>query len=692
MNESLHSSTASSYSPPSSPTFPTLDDLIVYLLAAKRALSTSYSPLSDARSLVTSATPLLTQLAVLSARTTFLSRTLHSQLVTLRAIQHGLESVFEDGDTSFREVLAQLDDADRNMKECLTTLKNIVVTTVPSSNSSGPAQDKSNKNSSSLQVSQVTAAFAQKSLFDFVDETGVETILASFRTSIDHTTSAQDSLQSSTANLSSTLDSIADQLETATAATFLSTGSSHFGRDFPVTSDAPRPIGKKLEPLETAATFRAMEDHATEMAHLLSSLVTHYELCVKALRHTEGGSDAVAEEIQATQQSEGVGGLGLGLDLETASFNPEQSARRSSTPAAMTQDEREDMLRVLQNDASEVSDVVLEILERSASLTTSHSHIQRAVDALAQSQSDLLTATTQLAALAPKLPLYIEAGAIWTRRWEEERITIEEGLGELEGLRLFYQGFVGAYSALEGEVERRTGVRREVEKVLEEAMKVVRGLHEGKCDLYFCHCIRRSEVATTRPPLLSFLLRLTWNAKPLCQTTLRSAMLSSSSTVSFSRQTSTLSSTNSQSGMRSSRPLPPSHLPRRLRHRCHPDTAVVGSRSSAIRKISRRLLLALSSIFNDPEHDMSVLSLFVTVPKLDVFQCQQVGANGGCCTEARNAATWTKRWIWSFIRSRIKCVVDCRKRTYEMRCSLDSFVSSGLLNARLWQCGPRSNR
>ena len=507
MNESLHSSTASSYSSLSSSTLPTLDDLIVYLLAAKRALSTSYPPLSDARSLITSATPLLTQLTVLSARTTFLSRTLLAQLVTLRAIQHGLEGVFEDGDTSFRVVLAQLDDADRQMKECLAALRSIVVTTVQSSNSPGVGKDKSSTTSSSLREPQLAPSPPQKTLFDFVDESGVETILASFRTSIDHTTSAQDNLQSSTAVFSTTLDSIADLLETATAATFLSTGSSHFGRDFPVTSSVPKPIGKKLDLSETAATFRAMEDHATEMAHLLSSLVTHYELCVKALRHTEGGSDAMAAEVEATQQSEGTPVLGLGLGLDTTSSevgSSEQSARRYSLAAAMPQEEREDMLRVLHNDSSEVSDVVLEILERHASLTSSHSYIQRAVDALTQSCADLQIAASQLAVLAPKLPLYIEAGAIWARRWEEERVTIEEGLGELEGLRLFYEGFVGAYGALEREVERRARVRREVEKVLEEAMKVVQELNQSECYVHCYHCICYLESDALQLLLLSF--------------------------------------------------------------------------------------------------------------------------------------------------------------------------------------------
>ena len=617
------SSIASSYSPPSSPSLPNLDDLIVFLLAAKRALSTSYSPLADARSLIASASPLLTQLAVLSARTTFLSRHLHTQLVTLRAIQHGLESVFEDADTSFRKVLSQLDDADRKMKECLATLKSIIVTTGYGSDGTVPARDKLGTTSSNVQASQVNPAPPQKTLFDFVDETGVETILASFRTSIDHTTSAQDSLQSSTAAFSDTLDSITDQLETANTATFLSSGSSHFGRDFPASSDVPKPIGKKLELPETAATFRAMEDHATEMAHLLSSLVTHYELCVKALRHTEGGSDAMAAEVEVMHQSQGIPGPGLGLALDTTSVDSgstnEQSARRYSSATAMPQEEREDMLRVLRNDASEVSDVVLEILERSASLASSHSYIQRAVDALAQSYTDLETAASQLAVLAPKVPLYIEAGAIWTRRWEEERETIRQGLGELEGLLLFYEGFMGAHSALENEVARRTKVKREVEKVLREAMKVVRGLHQGKCDYTFVTVYVLRELLLYELPPLFPPQTGSWNANSdlAWQTTSSSAMYLSSSTVSFSQQISTLSSISSQSGMRSSRPLPPghhtSHLLSRPR-RCRLDTAVVVSRASDIGKISRHPLFVLSSIFNNAEHAVSVLSLFVTVP------------------------------------------------------------------------------
>jgi len=97
-------------------------------------------------------------------------------------------------------------------------------------------------------------------------------------------------------------------------------------------------------------------------------------------------------------------------------------------------------------------------------------------------------------------------------------------------------------------------------------------------------------------------------------------MNSSSSTGSFSQRISTLSSTSSQSGMRSSRPLPPmhhtSHLPSRLRQRYHLNIATIVSRSSAIHNISRcPLFVLLSSIIN-AEHDVSVLSFFVTVTDL----------------------------------------------------------------------------
>jgi len=492
------------------------------------------------------------------------------------------------------------------MKKCLTTLRSIAVTTVPGGNGSEQALDKSGTASNSLRASQIARNPSQRTLFDFVDETGVETILASFRTSIDHTTSAQDNLQSSTIVFSTTLDSIAGLLETVTAATLLPSGSSHFGRDFSVTSSVSKPIGKKLELSETAATFRAMEDHATEMAHLLGNLVTHYELCIKALRHTEGGSDAMATEVEGPQQSEGAPVIGLGLSLDTNSFDigsAEQSSRRYSLAAAMPQEEREDMLRVLHNDSSEVSDVVLEILERSASLTSSYSYIQRAVDALTQSYADLQIAASQLAVLAPKLPLYIEAGAIWTRRWEEERVTIEEGLGELEGLRLFYEGCVGAYGALEGEIERRARARREVEKVLEEAMKEVQELNQSKCDVHIYHCICSSESAA--PQLLLLSSTSDSNANLGCQTTSRYAKNSNSSMVSFSPQISILSSRNSQSSMRSSRPFPPahrtSHPQSRPRQRYKLDITTNVSRSPATRKISRRIVFVLSWIVENAD-------------------------------------------------------------------------------------------
>ena len=180
----------------------------------------------------------------------------------------------------------------------------------------------------------------QKTLYDFVDEANHEDLLASLRALID---TFNDSRADLDANIARFDDSIAH----------ISSALSGKGENENDTDDSnpPSKITPYDEPpLSIPALFHDMESHAAEMATLLQSLISHYDLCVSALKHTEGGGEAAREAVQAADE------------LAKNAQGVEESLYAAATvPDFMDAAERAEMLRVLENDAAEVEDVVGEL-------------------------------------------------------------------------------------------------------------------------------------------------------------------------------------------------------------------------------------------------------------------------------------------------------------------------------------------
>lgn len=460
---------------------PTLDDLISYLLSSKRSLA-SAKHIYRANSLVTETSRVLTSIAALSARNAFLSRSLQNQLVTLRAIHHGLDLIAENSEQDFRNVLHDLDDADIRIKDTLEVLKNTVVN-LDDSQPAPPARAQDPQASSDLLLLHDPPPAEQKqlkTLFNFIDEAGVDSILAAFRTAIDEVNSAQDALTLSTSTFEQEISSIAGALSSADNAATVnsSSGSSDFAPDLAGKGKQGKEqnVGEKLDLADVAGTFRTLEEHATEMAGLLQSLVTHYDLCVKALRHTEGGGEVVAGE-QARSPVEQIGDV-----LPDAGKGDEQHELHDEV-VGISEEEREEMLKVLRNDADEVEDVVAEISERAHEMEMLHSSIRRRLEACQQHETTLKMAMVQMADVGKKLPLYIEAGAIFEGRWSEQKNVIAGKMEELEGLRSFYEGFIKAYDGLLGVIKRRQLVKEKVDRILADAKKKVDRLYLGMLDV-----------------------------------------------------------------------------------------------------------------------------------------------------------------------------------------------------------------
>ncbi len=208
-----------------------------------------------------------------------------------------------------------------------------------------------------------------------------------------------------------------------------------------------------------------MEDHAREMATGLESLVSHYDLCVTAIKQTEGGGDAVSK-IEGDWPE----GMDLGQDAGGVPAEP------------MGDHERVEMMRVLGEDAGQVEDVVMEIRDHIAEMESLHSRVEMHTAHLASELANTTAAFRMLEDLGQRLPGHVTRTQMFLMRWEEDKAAIDEGLKELEGLTEFFHGFLRAYDNLLIEVGRRKDQETEVERVVQEARAQLDKLYEDEVE------------------------------------------------------------------------------------------------------------------------------------------------------------------------------------------------------------------
>lgn len=208
-----------------------------------------------------------------------------------------------------------------------------------------------------------------------------------------------------------------------------------------------------------------MEDHAREMATGLESLVSHYDLCVTAIKQTEGGGDAALKIV---------GDLPEGVDIgQDAGGAP---------PEPMSDHERMEMMRVLEEDAGQVEDVVMEIRDHIAEMESLHSRVEMHTDRLASEHANTTAAFRKLEDLGQKLPGHITRTQMFLMRWEEDKTAIDERLEELEDLIELCDGFLRAYDNLLIEIGRRKDQELEVEKVVQQARTRLEKLYEDEVE------------------------------------------------------------------------------------------------------------------------------------------------------------------------------------------------------------------
>lgn len=290
----------------------------------------------------------------------------------------------------------------------------------------------------------------RRCLYDFVDDAGVSELYGSIRQSMDRFDASQKSFVDTRASFDDVLTGANEALDM---------DEEHMSKSQGYDADGISPV---------PSLFYSLETHATEMASHLQGLVKHYDLCVSALRDTEGGGEIIskASQDEGGQESQ-LAGFGLGI-----------TRLDDEPPASPTAEDRVAMLTVIIKDAREVEDVIEEIKDRLADMEDHLSRIQSYIESLRSTSDRLRNTHHMLKQLLDQIPEYISACAVFQSAWEEEKDILSQRMEDIEGLTEFYVGFAGGYDNLIVEVHRRKRAKKDMEKLISKALAQVEDIYK----------------------------------------------------------------------------------------------------------------------------------------------------------------------------------------------------------------------
>ncbi|KAF2221704.1 autophagy-related protein 17 [Elsinoe ampelina] len=435
---------------------PSLDRLVAYFVAAKRSLSAT-THVYKANEIVEDARALVEQGGVLKAKNTYVRNGIEEQIHVLQNIHGGLESVGLEAQLDFSSIVKSLDVAHDRLQSTLNSLRK---TLVSSSLGASPETGDESIHAGDSSGKGKAVQEPDKTLYDFIDEATHSDLFDSVRATIDSYNDAQSALHEVRTSLGHSLEQIDSSI-------------------FEIDTLKPNTNTALPEDETIASSFAALTHNATEMASLLQSLISHYDLCITALKHTEGGGEAARAAADSTDTNP----LSSGADSPTeASLYAGATAEANRAP--ISEDERVEMLSVLTHDAAQVEDVVLEIRERADEMGLTLSALQSLTD-VSKRRFNLLQAVLEtLASLSTSLlPQCISAPLSFRDKWASIRNTMHTKIAALNELSQFYDSFLASYASLLREVERRKMVEAKQRKIAERAMRDIEALHAEDADM-----------------------------------------------------------------------------------------------------------------------------------------------------------------------------------------------------------------
>jgi autophagy-related protein 17 len=213
------------------------------------------------------------------------------------------------------------------------------------------------------------------------------------------------------------------------------------------------------------------------MAEHLTSLTRHFDMCVTAVRTTEGGAALAlrkAAEVTSSQHGDQVSISGV---MGNPHGGQDDGSRRVEEP--MSAEERADVVSVVVADAPEVDDVVADLEAALQAMEADFAALRAQTDRIRAVYGGAVAAFAALEEVGLRLGGYVAAEAEFVARWEDEREVIFRKLEEMDELRRFYDGYAGAYDSLLLEVERRRGVEDKILGLLRKAREGVEKIVEA---------------------------------------------------------------------------------------------------------------------------------------------------------------------------------------------------------------------
>ncbi|KAI0182564.1 kinase activator [Xylaria flabelliformis] len=395
---------------PSYPDSVPVEALVQHLLDAKRSLS-SMRLVLRANELVHAARQAHEESVILSAQTQFLRRGIGEQMRLLLRIRKGLTRTYDNGKREFKQIIKTLDATNGRLEDTMNVLRGRAV----NSAFRPPGEEKRN-------------------LLDFVDEAQVDRMRDTLKENIQALQTTQQSFDRDLLQFEGDLRNLK---------AIMSAASSPAS---PITSPNGPP------PLHLLST---MIDNSHAMAELLTSLTKHFDLCVTAVRTTEGGPAlARIKAAEATQSQEGD-------DVSISGVIPDQGSHMPDLQPLSSED-RAQMLEVLVQDSSEVEDVVQELNERLHSVDADYNNLFEQTTRVKLSYLGTLDAFRALEDIGTRIQSYVSAENEFRDRWVEEQDTIHDKISGMEELRAFYEKYAGTYDHLILEVERRRTVEEKI--------------------------------------------------------------------------------------------------------------------------------------------------------------------------------------------------------------------------------------
>lgn len=203
------------------------------------------------------------------------------------------------------------------------------------------------------------------------------------------------------------------------------------------------------------------------MAGHLTSLTRHFDLCVTAIRITEGGAAlARRKAAEDSGQADPVSISGVIAEQDTNIDDLDPAAKS-------------DIVHMVVQDAAEVDDVVAEMSGDMQQAEVDFNFLKDQTDQVSSGYAAVTQAFHILEDIGSRLSGYIAGEKEFIDRWEAEKQSIFARLDEMESLRDFYEGYASAYDSLILEVERRRAVEEKIQGIWRKAKEQVDKLVEA---------------------------------------------------------------------------------------------------------------------------------------------------------------------------------------------------------------------